>query len=72
MREVITVSLPTTTKKKLDKISKQAHTNRSDIIRKALDIYLTKLEFHRIREKLIPEARAQGIFKDEDVFRLVS
>lgn len=72
MREVITVSLPKVDKKRLDKMTKHTKTSRSDIIRKALDIYLTKLEFKRISSSLIPEAQAQGIFTDEDVFRLVS
>jgi hypothetical protein len=41
-------------------------------VREALRRYLAVREFQRLRESLIPFAEAQGVFTDEDVFRIVS
>ena len=72
MRETITVSLPGWLRRKLDKLTKQEHLNRSDVVREALRQYLVRREFQRLRTTLIPEAEKRGIYTDEDVFRHVS
>ena len=72
MRETITISLPNSIKKKLDKIVKSEHLNRSDVVREALRQYFAVQEFRRLRNLMVPEAEKQGIYTDEDVFRLVS
>jgi CopG family transcriptional regulator/antitoxin EndoAI len=72
MRETITVSLPEPLKKKLDKVVKAEHLNRSDVVREALKQYFAVKEFRRLRALLSAEAEKRGIYTDEDVFRLVS
>ena len=72
MRETITISLPESVKKMLDKITKREHLNRSEVVREALRQYFTRREFRRLRGLMIPEAEKRGIYSDEDVFRKVS
>lgn len=72
MRETITISLPGSIKKMLDKITKKEHLNRSEIVREALRQYFARQEFRRLRGLMIPEAEQRGIYVDEDVFRKVS
>lgn len=72
MREIITISLPQTIKRKLDRIVKAEHLNRSDVVREALRQYFAAQEFRRLRRLMKVEAEKRGIFSDEDVFRLVS
>ena len=72
MRESVTISLPTSLKKKLDEATKRGHVNRSDIVRDALRQYFSLQDFRSTRAKAIAEAEARGIFTDEDVFKEVS
>ncbi len=72
VRDTITVSLPTTIKKKLDKYTKKEHINRSEIVREALKQYFIREEFNRLRSIMVPKAEKQGIYTDEDVFKLIS
>ena len=72
MRETITISIPKSIKQKLDKITKEEHLNRSDIVREALRQYFTRQEFRRLRQLMIPEAESRGFYTDEDVFRKVT
>jgi len=72
MRETITISVPKSIKQKLDRITKEEHLNRSDIVREALRQYFTRQEFRRLRQLMIPEAESRGFYTDEDVFNKVS
>lgn len=72
LRESVTVSMPAWLKDKLDQVVKRERLNRSDIVREALQEYFAARDFQRIREKMIPEAEAKGLFIDEDVFKEVS
>lgn len=72
MRETITVSLPGSLRERLDELVKTYNLNRSDVVREALLQYLHREEFRRLRREMIPQAGAQGIFTDEDVFEKVS
>jgi len=72
MRETITISIPKSIKQKLDRMVKEEHLNRSDIVREALRQYFTRQEFRRLRQLMIPEAESRGFYTDEDVFRNVS
>jgi metal-responsive CopG/Arc/MetJ family transcriptional regulator len=46
--------------------------SRSAVVSDALKKYLALREIAELRQKMIPKARAQGIYSDEDVFALVS
>ena len=56
----------------LDRVCRETGRSRSEVVRDALRRQLTLELFEDARRQLIPFAEAQGIFTDEDVFRLVS
>lgn len=72
MRETITISLPKSIKQKLDRVTKNQHLNRSDVIREALRQYFARVEFRRLRGLLVPEGERRGLYTDEDIFRKIS
>jgi metal-responsive CopG/Arc/MetJ family transcriptional regulator len=72
MRESISISLPEDIKAELDRFSEERGTSRSDTVRAALQEYLFIRRFRELRAQMVPLAEAQGIFTDEDVFRIVS
>ena len=72
MREAVTISLSKEIKEKLDKIVDREKTNRSDIVKEALRRYFAVSECQRIRKQMIPMAEANGIFDEEDVYKIVS
>ena len=72
MRESISISLPEDVKTELDRFTERRGITRSDAVREAISDYLFIQKLRDLRERLMPDAAAQGIFTDEDVFRLVS
>jgi len=72
MRESISISLPEDVKAELDRFTEARGVSRSDVVREALADYLFVQRFRALRARLMPYAEAQGIFTDEDVFRIVS
>ena len=72
MRESISISLPPGLKKELDRITKDEGMNRSDVVLESLKEYLFQRRFRALRAKAMVQARARGIFTDEDVFRRIS
>ena len=56
----------------LDRVCRDTGRSRSEVVREALRRQLTLQLFEEARRQLIPFAEAQGIYTDEDVFRLVS
>lgn len=72
MRESISISIPTELKTELDRVSTVDGSTRSDVVREALREYLFARRFRSLRQDLMPYAEAQGVYTDEDVFRVVS
>ena len=72
MRETVTISLPGSLRTRLDELAKTYQSNRSDLVREALRQYLAREEFRRLRRLMIPQAEAEGVYTDEDVFDRVS
>lgn len=72
MRDTITISLPKELRKALDRVTKERGVSRSDVVRESLRRTLFLSEFEALRAELIPLAQKQGIYTDEDVFKLVS
>ncbi|NOX20041.1 MAG: ribbon-helix-helix protein, CopG family [Nitrospirae bacterium] len=68
MRTSISISLPEELAKEIDKVVKQTSLTRSELVRAALDEYLFKFRFRKLRERLVLKAREKGIYTDEDVF----
>ena len=72
MKGTITIRLDEKLEEMLEQECRQTGRRRSDIVRDALRRRLMMDEVHRVREKLVPLAEKQGIYTDEDVFRIVS
>jgi metal-responsive CopG/Arc/MetJ family transcriptional regulator len=72
MRQRISISLPADLKDELDQATAAEGISRSDLVRDALRAYLLARRFRAFRAAMVPYAKAQGVFTDEDVFRLVS
>ena len=72
MRESISISLSEALKKELDALARSEGVGRSDIVREAVREYLFSRRLQALRADLMPYARAQGIYTDDDVFQVVS
>jgi len=72
MRETVTISLPQTVRRELDKVAKEEGISRSDVLRQSLEDFLFVRRFRQLRQRMMAAAQAQGVFTDEDVFNRVS
>lgn len=72
MEEVLTVRVPKGTRRKLEKRARAQNLSLSQYVRRALEMeeLLSALEMARL--DLVPQARAHGIYTDDDVFAIVS
>ena len=68
----ITIRLDPSLEEMLDRVCRDTGRSRSEVVREALRRQLTLELFEEARRQIIPFAEVQGIFTDEDVFRLVS
>lgn len=69
MRQALSVSLPEGLAAALNRVTKQIHLTRSEVVKLALQDFLRNQELETLRRRLVPKARRKGIFTDEDVFR---
>ena len=72
MSESLSIRLPRQLQKDLDGIAKEDRRSRSDVIRNALEQYLSVRKFRGLRKKVMPFAAAQGLLTDDDVFNNLS
>ncbi len=72
MRDTITISIPKQLRKDLDAFTQEEGISRSEVVRESLRNYLVIRRFRDIQRKLTPFARKQGVYTDEDVFKIVS
>ena len=72
MRTTLTISLPPTLRKQVERAAKNSGVTESEFVRRAVQGHLWQEAFEASRRQLIPKARAMGIYTDEDVFDLVS
>jgi predicted transcriptional regulator len=68
----VTIRLDPPLEKLLDKVCAATGRSRSEVVRDALRRQLTLQLVEELRRQIIPYAEAQGIYTDEDVFKLVS
>jgi metal-responsive CopG/Arc/MetJ family transcriptional regulator len=68
----VTIRLDPQLEELLDEVSRETGQSRSEVVRDALRRQLTLRFFEKARRKVIPFAEVQGIYTDEDVFRLMS
>lgn len=72
MKDTITIRLPEKLQKELDAVVSEEHASRSEIIRVAIERYLSLKRFRQLRKKTLPFAEAQGLLTDEDIFKAIS
>ena len=68
----LTIRLPDSLKKDLDKISRTENKAISDLVRESLRRYVAIEKFRAVRKKILPFAESQGLLTDEDVFKALS
>ncbi len=72
MRETLTISLPKDLRRGLEKMAKAEGVTNSEYVRRALKAEIFRRALRAARRELVPQARAQGVYTDEDVFKIVS
>ena len=68
----VTIRLDRSLEELLDEVCRETGQSRSEVVRDALRRQLTLRLFEEARRKVIPFAEAQGVYTDEDVFKLMS
>ncbi len=73
MRNIVSISLPGSILKKLEKEAKEEGASRSEIIKRSLSRYFFSHDLARARNRAISELASRGIvLTDEDIFKAVS
>lgn len=72
MHEVITIRLPKGSRRRLEARARAEKLTLSQYVRRALDAEELLGAFEAARTDLMPQARTQGIYTDEDVFEILS
>ena len=72
MRTTLTISMPPALRKSVARAAKGLGLTESEFVRRALQKQLWQEAFEASRRKLVPKARANGIYTDEDVLNLIS
>ena len=72
MRETLTISLPKELRRNLDKTARAEGVTASEFVRRSVKVALFRRSLQAARATLVPKARAEGIYTDEDVFKTIS
>jgi len=73
MRNVVSISLPGSILKQLEKEAKEEGSSRSEIIKRSLSRYFFAHDLARARNRAMSELAGKGmVLTDEDVFKAVS
>ncbi|MFB6344217.1 MAG: ribbon-helix-helix protein, CopG family [bacterium] len=72
MSKTITFRLSDEMEEEFNRLVEQENRSKSDVLREALEKYMTIKRFRKLREKTLPFAESQGILTDDDVFELMS
>jgi metal-responsive CopG/Arc/MetJ family transcriptional regulator len=72
MRATLTISLPKNLRRDLAKMAKAEGVTGSEYVRRAIKADIFRRALRAARRELAPQARAQGIYTDEDVFKIIS
>lgn len=68
----LTIRLDDKLEKELEKVAKEQHRSKSEVVREMLRESMLRRKFERARAKLLPLGEAAGYLTDEDVFQDVS
>ncbi|MGH8597264.1 MAG: hypothetical protein ACREXT_11465 [Gammaproteobacteria bacterium] len=69
MRTTLTIGLRSETRKQIARAARRCKLSESEFVRRAVQTQIWYDAFEESRRKLVPKARARGIYSDEDVFR---
>jgi predicted transcriptional regulator len=72
MKSAITIRVDEEMERRLDELCERSGKSRSEVVREALRRQMALMQFAHLRDRVMPFAEAQGLFTDEDVFRIVS
>jgi len=72
MSAPITVTLPDEILSAIADASREEGISADEVVSRAVKTDLLLRRFRALRERMVPQAQAQGIFTDEDVFERVS
>ena len=72
MRETLTISLPKELRRGLEKMARAEGVTSSEYVRRAIKADIFRRALRAARRELVSQARAKGIYTDEDVFKIVS
>jgi len=72
MEQRITVSLPNEIALALEQATRDEGISSSELVGKALRQYIARRKYRLLRDRLAPQAQAQGVVSDQDVFDRVS
>ena len=71
--QTFNIALPKSLVKKVDELAKKEYRNRSELIREALRVYLSKTErWEKILQTGKEYGRKLGVKTEEDVVRIIS
>ena len=72
MREILTISIDKKLKNKVEKTARQLSVSKSELVKKAIEKYISHEELSEIRSMLMPYAEKAGYYTDDDVFNDIS
>jgi predicted transcriptional regulator len=67
-----TISLPDQLQTELDEFAQERGLAPDDLVRNAIEDYIYFWRIRELRTRMTEEAKAQGLFTDEDVFKQIS
>jgi hypothetical protein len=72
MTESIILTLPKDLRSAMDDVTSKEGLEPDELVYEALRQYFFQRQFRSLRERMIPKAREQGIYTDQDVFDQIS
>ncbi len=72
VRTTLTISLPPSLRRDVARAARARRISESEFVRISVRSQLWAEAFEATRRRAVPQARARGIYTDEDVFKIVS
>ena len=72
MREILSISLDKNLKNKIEKTATKLSVSKSELVKKAIEKYISHEELKDIRSVLVPLGEQTGYYTDEDIFKEIS
>ena len=72
MREILSISLDKSLKNKIEKPATKLSVSKSELVKKAIEKYISHEELKEIRSILVPYGEKSGYYTDEDIFNEIS